>query len=197
MNRIITVSRQFGSGGREVGKRLADATGYAYYDRELVDKVADKTGLRPEFIEKYSEASTSRDFPYVYGRTFVHYQHTPEEEIQRVQFNAIRELAEKGDCIIIGRCADHILRDLDPFRVFVYSSDMQYRIDRCLLKVPEDAVKTSKQLQKEILQVDKQRKKYYEYYTGGQWGQVESYNLCVDTSYTGIKKAVELIVAAL
>ncbi len=194
MSKIITISRQFGSGGREVGKRLADALLWSYFDRELIEQVATETGLDKGYIEKYSESVATRNHPYVFGRTFIAYQQSPSEKIQLAQLKIIRELAEKGDCVIIGRCADYITREQNPFKVFIYSSSMDFRIDRCYDKVPADREnKTEKEMQKEIIGIDKRRRKYYEYYTGLGWGAIENYNLCIDTSAVGIQGAVEII----
>ncbi len=196
-NKIVTISRQFGSGGREVGKRLAEALGVAYYDKELMSMVSEETGFATEFIEKCSESVASTQFAYTFGRAFVRYQHHPEEQVQLAQLKVIRELDKTNGCVIVGRCADYLLKNDNPFKVFVYSSDMGYRVERCFDRVPEDREKGEKEMQKKITSIDKQRAKYYDYYTGKKWGEVENYNLCIDISKVGIKKAVELIVNAM
>ena len=197
MSRIITINRQFGSGGREVGKRLADALQCAYYDKELLSKLSEETGFSPDFIEQFDEVAT-RDYGFTFARTIVSYIPTPMEKIQIEQNILLRKIAEKGNCVIIGRCSNNVLSEYNPFKVFIYSSDMKCRVERCFEKVPEDReTKTFEKMEKEILAVDKRRRKYYEYYTGEKWLNMNNYNLCIDTSKVSIKKAVELIMKAL
>ncbi len=197
MSKIITISRQFGSGGREVAKRLADVLDYAYYDGEFIDAVAQKTGLCKEFVEKYSERNFTRNFPFTFSRTFSMAIQSPSEQVHLEQFKLLEEFAQSGNCVIVGRGADYLLRKHKPFKVFVYSSDMDFRIQRCFDKVPEDRAKGENAMRKEILNVDKERAVYYDYITGQKWGEMTGYNLCVDTSAFGVKKAVELIVSAI
>ncbi len=188
---IITISRQFSSGGREIAKKLAEKLQLAYYDKELIEEVSKKTGFKKEYIEEYSEAAISRTFPQVYGRSFVYYQQMPADQIQVAQADIIKEVGEKGNAVIVGRCADDLLKSGDVLKVFIYASNMESRITRCKAKGNDD--KTDKELLKEITQIDKKRAKYYEYYTGKKWGDMENYNLFIDTTKIGIEKAVELI----
>lgn len=194
---IITISRQFGSGGREVGKRLADALGYSYYDKELIAKVAENSGFHPDFIESNSESSFTRSYSYTFARSFSVYNQSLSDKIQIEQNKVIKEVADKGNAVIIGRCADYVLSDEKPFKVFIYSSDMGSRIKRCYDKVPEDKTKSAKEMEKSIRKIDKTRSKYYEFYTGQSWSNLENYNLCIDTSTVGVMKAVEIIISAL
>ncbi len=196
MTRIITINRQFASGGREIGKRLADLMGSAYYDKELIDSVAADTGLNPEYIEKYSESALSRSYPYTFGRTFIAYNNLPTNIIQNSQTKIIRDLADKGDCVIIGRAASYLLRDVKPLSVYIYASDMDFRINRCYQKNPLDKNKSTKEMQKEILTIDKQRAKYYEYITNQKWQDINSYHLCLDSSKIDLKKVVNIIFEA-
>lgn len=197
MNTIITISRQFGSGGREVGKRLADALNIAYYDKELLAYLSKETGLSKEFINKYDEVAT-RNYGFTFRSTLLANYQTPTEQLQVAQTQLLKTLANKSDCVIVGRCADDILREYNPFKLFIYASDMDFRITRCFEKVPEDrGIKDEKGMRKEILAIDKQRKKYRELYTNNNWLDMTSYNLCIDTSVVGIKGAVEIISKAL
>ena len=193
MSNIITISRQFSSGGREIGKRLADALLYAYYDRELIKKVAEESGFAESYIERYSEGNITRAYPFTFRNTFVNYIQSPRDKIQIAQEKIITELSEKSDCIIIGRCADCILKEHTIIKIFVYSSDMDARINRCYDKVPTDKSKSRKEIEKMILSVDKERAKYYGFYTGREWGNMLNYNLCIDTSIVSIQKAVDTI----
>ena len=193
MNNIITISRQFSSGGREIGKRLADSLLYAYYDAEIIKKVAEESGFCESYIEKYSEANITRGYNYTFGQTFSTL--SPSDQVQIAQAKVIRELSTKGDCVIVGRCADYILKDSNNFKVFIYSSDMEQRIKRCYEKVPADKNKTAKEMQKMIKAIDKTRSKNYNYYTGQDWEDMTNYNLCIDTSVVSIKQAVATILA--
>jgi len=196
MRKIITINRQFGSGGREVGKRLADALQIAYYDKELISKIAVETHLAPNYIEKFEESVASRRYPITFGSSFSMSPLSPNDTIQIAQTKIIKELANIGDCVIVGRCADFILKEQDTLNIFIYSSDMNMRIQRCYDKSSADKETSKEQMRKEILAIDKQRGKYNSYYTGQDWQSMSNYNLCIDTSKFDIKKAVKLIVSA-
>ncbi len=196
MNKIITINRQFSSGGREVAKRLADALSFAYYDRELLDIITKQVGLPAEFVEHHDEVYT-RSYAYTFGRTFTSYIQSPSETIQLAYNDIFQQVAQTHDAVIVGRCANYILEQYQPLKVFIYSSSMAHRVQRCFDKVPEDrASKTDKQMSKQIINTDKQRAKYHEFYTGQTWSNVNNYSLCIDTSKVGIKGAVDIIVKA-
>ncbi|MFI3227336.1 MAG: cytidylate kinase-like family protein [Clostridia bacterium] len=197
MNTVITISRSFSSGGREIAKRLADELNFAYYDRELIDAISEETGLSKDYVEQFSESNISRVFPIHIAQTFIMPVTMPSDSLQITQTNIIKRVAEKGNCVIVGRRADYILREKNALKVFIYASDMDERIERCYKKVPTDRVKSPKEITKEIQKVDKTRAKYYNYYTDQNWGSMQNYNLCIDTSVIDIKKAVEIIIAAL
>lgn len=195
MNSIVTINRQFGSGGREVAKRLADKLNFGYYDKQLLDMISDKTGIDRQFAEDYDEKFT-RSYAYTFGRSFTTYTQSPNEAIQIAYTNIIKQVASTHDAVIVGRCANYILEQSNVLRVFIYSSSMHHRVERCFDKVPEDrANKTPKQMAKQILATDKQRAKYHEFYTGQNWSNMNNYNLCIDTSVVGIDGAVDIIVA--
>lgn len=200
MNRIITVGRQFGSGGRELGKRLADELGCPYYDKEIVEEIAKRTQLAESYVHQIVEQKPGYYFPITIGRTlhgaapdYLMHQFT---KVYAEQANVIREMAEKSDCVIVGRCADFILRDLKPFRLFVYA-DMEAKLKRCRLKGAEHENLTDKQLTKQIRTVDKNRAKYYRYYTGHEWGSPENYELCINTTDADIKHVAHAIAVML
>lgn len=197
MNNIITISRSFGSGGREVAKRLADELNFAYFDKQLIDEIAKETGLSKSYIEEYSEGKVSLTYPIHIAQSFILPQQMPSDNLQIAQTNIIKRVGEKGNCIIVGRRADYILDEYNPLKVFIYSTNMDERIERCYKKVPEDRVKSPKEMKKQILSIDKTRSKYYNYYTDQNWGDMKNYNLCIDTSVIDIKKAVELIISVL
>ena len=133
MNRIITIGREFGSGGRELGKRIAEALNIAYYDKEILTEIARKTELAYDYVQKIIEKKPIAYYPITIGNSFSNTYYSSHEintSIYTEQCNVIRELAKKSDCVIVGRCADYILSDLNPFRIFVYS-DMPSKIKRC------------------------------------------------------------------
>lgn len=191
MKRIITVGREFGSGGRELGKRLSDLLQIAYYDKEIIEEIAKRTRLAEEYVHQILEHRPNLYYPITVGHTLhAHgsdYLIRQQTAVFTEQANVLREMAEKSDCIIVGRCADYILRDLHPFRLFVYA-DMDARMARCRLKAPETEQLNDRQLKKRILGVDKNRAHYYTYYTGQKWGARENYDLCVNTSNIPVKE---------
>ena len=197
MNKIITINRQLSRGGSEVGKRLADALNIAYYDKELIHAIAEKSGFSENFVAKFDEV-TIKNYPFTFGQAFTTYDNSPMEQLLHVQSEILQQIAEKEDAVIIGRCADYIIKDADPFKVFIYSSDMNVRIKRCYEKVPQDVgVKSGHEMKNNILSVDKKRSNYYENYTDQKWMDMSNYNLCIDTSKVGVKGAVEIILKAL
>lgn len=195
MSRIITISRNFGSGGREVGKRLADKLGYAYYDKEIIDEVSSMSGLDADYIEKFSESGFSRFYNYTFARSFHSYTQSPTTKVWIAQNKVLKQLAEKGSCVIVGRCTDVVLKENNPLKVFIYSSEMNSRIKRCYQKVPAERDISSTAIENEIIRIDKERSKYYKHYTGEEWGKMGNYNLCIDTSVIDIKSAVKIIVS--
>ena len=201
MNRIITIGREFGSGGRELGRRLSEILKAAYYDREIVSEIAKRTSLSEEYVQQIVEHRPVVAFPIHVGRSFYPMLNPIWDQGQAIyqeQHRLIRELAQKSDCVIVGRCADYILRELKPFRLFVYA-DMESRIARCRDR-GEDAGRldngetmTDKELKRRINEVDKNRAKYYEFYTGQTWGDRLNYDLCLNTSSAGLDKAAGAI----
>lgn len=196
MGRIITIGREFGSGGRELGRRLAEALHIEYYDREILTEISKHTSLAEEYIQSVVERNPHGLLPITIGRSFAYvedYAFKQAQAVYQAQSKIVRELAEKSDCVIIGRCADYILRDMKPFRIFVYA-DLESRICRCMDHRQESEKDlTEKEMKKEILNVDKSRAKYYEFYTGLKWGDKLNYDLCVNTSGAVIKQIVPAI----
>lgn len=195
MNQIITIGREFGSGGRELGKRLAEQLKIAYYDNEIVTEIAKKTEFAEAYVKQVMENNPMSYFPITVGRSFYPLV-TPVLEqnntIYTEQSNIIREMAQKSDCVIVGRCADYILRDQQPFRLFVYA-EMEYKMKRCRKKAPEQENLSDKELKQQILSVDKRRQKYYEFFTGQKWGDKLNYDLCVNTSHMLVQDAAGAI----
>ena len=193
MTQIITIGREFGSGGREFGKRLAEELGIAYYDREIMEEISKRTQLAESYIHHIVEGAPGVYYPITVGKTL----HGAEPDyllrqytsVYAEQANTIRDMAAKSDCVIVGRCADYILREQNPLRIFVYA-DMESKLRRCREKSHEDDALTDKQLARKIRHVDRSRARYYEYYTGRKWGERVNYDLMVNTSAMSIKAAV-------
>ncbi len=140
MNRIITIGREFGSGGRELGLRLSQRLGIAYYDQEIISEISRRTELSEQYVRKMAEKKPMFSFPLHIGRSFHYMQNSPWDlnlSIFREQSAIIREMAEKSDCVIVGRCADDILREMNPLRIFVYG-DMETKLERCRKRTGSD-----------------------------------------------------------
>ena len=168
MSRIITVSREFGGGGRELGRRIAETLHIAYYDREIIAELSKRTGLMEETVEHSMERNPVLLFPIDNGVTF----RLPTGGLLRQQGKSfaeqckiIRALAEKSDCVIVGRCADYILADQKPYCIFTYS-DMESKIRRCRLKGQEGRELTDHGLKHRIQAINKGRAEYYNFFTG-------------------------------
>lgn len=190
MNKIITISREFGSGGREIGKRLADELGFAYYDREIIEELQKDTGLSKEYIQNISEKGIY-PFPFQFARSFVTYSslQSNQTEILVAEQKIIKEIAQKGNCIIIGRGANTILKEYNPMNIFIYA-DMKSKINRCQRKSKTDEQLTDKEIEKKIKQIDKNRKNYNNIISNLEWGDKTNYHLCINTSGIEIKTII-------
>lgn len=192
MVKIITISREFGSGGRTIGKEVANRLDIPCYDKELIEKIAEETGYARDFIEEESEyAPNSSGLAYMFlGRGIDGLSNA--DRIWFAQKKVIEDIAEKGACVIVGRCADYVLRDRkDCLNVFVYA-DKSFRANRIVTQYGESRVEPEKRLADK----DKKRKLNYKYFTEQEWGKRQNYHLCIDSGFMGIEKAVELIVSA-
>ena len=193
---VITIARQFGSGGREIGKRLADELGIKFYDKELITLAAKESGISPEIFEKVDEKATN-SLLYslslgaasgVSGAYGISPQIPMNDRLFLLQHDIIKKVSAKP-CVIVGRCADYVLSDrVDCVKLFIYADiqkRMKYAID--VYKVPKD--KAINVIQK----VDKTRSNYYNYYSTGKWGDPINYNLCINSGELGVTRCVELI----
>ena len=189
---VITISREFGSGGRELGKRLAEALGYAYYDREILEKLAEQTELDAGYLERVLEHGVAdQTYPIHIGRTFAAIPAFANHSTSLLacQTQIIRQLAQNGNCVIVGRNANVILSEARPLRIFVYG-DMKARIARCRSRAPEGEKLTDQQYEKNIRQVDKYRARIHNMLCDYDWGDVRGYDLCVNTTSIAVKDAV-------
>ncbi len=197
MNKIITIGREFGSGGRELARNLAEILGFAYYDREIISEIAKRTSLSEKYVQNVAEHKPVIPFPIHTGRTFWAVIPDYGQDVQKEQHSIIREVAGKSDCVIVGRGADYILRDEKPYRVFVYSDD-DAKIARCRENNSHDYEKgtdmSDKELGRRIAQINAARAEYYEFYTGQKWGDKANYDLCINTSScSDLKKTAKAI----
>lgn len=192
---IITIGRQFGSGGRIVGKKLAEQLGIAYYDKELINLASKESGICGEFFEKADEKTSGSLLKALAmgfsmnNAIFQSNDYLSNESLFQIQSDVIRKVAAEGSCILVGRCADYILRnDPDCIHVFV-SASLEDRIHRTMEYNQLD----EKQAGEYIHKADKSRASYYNYYTDKIWGAAESYDLCINSSIYGIDQTVEFI----
>lgn len=195
MNKIITISREFGSGGRELGRSLSELLNIAYYDREIITEISKRTDLAEGYIEQVIEQKPITAFPIHIGRSLCPLPNPVYAQRQTVmleQHRIIREMAKKSSCVIVGRCADYILKDFQPFRIFVYA-EPEHRIARCMERRTAEEPDSPEEMRQKILSVDKNRRKYYEYYTGKKWGDKLNYDLCINTSRYHIKELAALL----
>ncbi len=195
MPRIITVGREFGSGGRELGRRIADDLKIAYYDNEIITRIAERTELSEEYVKHVMESEPSALLPITVGRSFYMRADPVMEQnntIYREQSRLILELAEKSDCVIVGRSADYILRQMQPFKLFVYAQK-EHKLERCRKRTAQQEHFTDKELWRHIREIDRRRAKYYQFFTGQTWGDRLNFDLCVNTSNAGIKELAEAI----
>ncbi len=195
MNRAITISREFGSGGRELGRRLAEELQLAYYDNEIVLELVKKTNYTEEYIKQVEERKPLPLLPITIGRSFSPLGNPELEQYTLIfteQSNIIKRMAQASDCVIVGRCADYILREQNPLRLFIYA-DMDFKMLRCRDKGEVGKNLTDKELRRQIRAVDKERAKYYEFYTGQPWGEIANYDLCINTAHIDIKEAASMV----
>ena len=189
--RIITISREFGSGGRFIGEEVAKKLGIAYYDKNIINEIAEKSGLSPEYIQESAELSPKKGlFAYALaGRDIT--GKSVEDMVYEAQRKVILELAEKESCVFIGRCADFVLKDRpDVMSVFIHAPQ-----DYCLARGMERNSMTEKEMERFIAKTDKYRGDFYHYYTGRTWNDARNYDLCLDSSKLGFDKCVEAIKA--
>ena len=189
-HRVITISREYASAGSEIGKRLAAELGIPFYDRKFVDEEVKNSGLSNEFVEHEEQKFiSSLLFNLSTGGYRFANDRSMSDQIHITECNAIKKVAAQGPCVIVGRCADYILRDeVEVFSVFV-CADLASRIKRCT----EEYGKEPRRIEQYIREKDRTRARHYEYYTDRNWGDRSNYDLCVNSGRLGIDKAVQLI----
>lgn len=187
-NKIITISREFGSGGKYIGILVAKKLGIPCYDRDIIEKIAEESGFVDEFIKRVTEYAPSKS---IFAYSFVGRSATGEsieDKIFAIQEKVIRELADKGPCVIVGRSADYILRDYDTLDVFIYApTDDKIKRTMRFKNVGERVAK------KLVKETDKKRSINYKYYTGKNWGERENYTVMLNSTDLGVEKTADFI----
>lgn len=186
-NRVITISREFGSGGRTIGKKVAKKLGIPCYDAMLIQKIAEESGYAADYIREEGEYATGGWLSTVFtDRTM---GMTNQDKLWIIQSRVITELAEKGSCVIVGRCADYILRDkADCLNVFIHAS-MEKRAERIVTEYGEREETPEQRLKDK----DKRRAAYHRFYTDMKWGHAQNYHVCLDSGKLGLDQCVEII----
>lgn len=195
-NTVITIGRQYGSGGREIGKKISELLGIPYYDDELISMAAKNSGLNHDVLSDVDEKATN-SLLYTLamsgslfgGNAAMAYEMPINDKLYIAQSEVIKDLAKNESCVIIGRCADYVLKDYpNSINLFIYAD-----IDKRAVRVAESKGITEAKAKDLIIKTDKQRANYYNYYTSLKWGRIENYDLCIDSGKTGIDKAAEVI----
>lgn len=187
--KIITISREFGSGGREIGKRLSDILGFDYYDREIITAIANSKGLNENYVEKVLDNHAWRTIPITFRNSFTMPTVTNNSQTKLLleQRKVIEGIAKlKKDFIIVGCNADVILEDYNPFSIFV-CADMETKINRCLERADKNEKLSKKQIEQNIKRIDKNRESTREIICSLKWGDPHNYDLTVNTTYWNIK----------
>lgn len=193
--KIITISREFGSGGRTIGRMVADKLGIPFYDKELVDQIALESGFAPKFVEENGEhAPGSSLFSYAFapqGIPGVMDGLSTADFLWNIQCQVILQIAQKGPCVIVGRNADYILKDYqEALHVFVHA-DIEFRADRIVRLYGESEKSPAVRLNDK----DRRRKVNYQHYTGRTWGMADNYDLCLNSGKLGVEQCTDIIVS--
>jgi len=195
MRKLITISREYGSGGRTIGRMVAEKMGIPYYDKEIIDIAVEHSGLSREIIETAElRAKNSLSYSLSSALAFSEGFHTEpvsmNEKLFIAQFNVIKQIGETNEGVIVGRCADYVLRDIPSVTNIFIHAEIEDRINRCIHSYGEDP----KTVENTIRDYDKARANYYNYHTSQKWGYHGNYNLVINTSYIKDEKAADLIV---
>jgi Cytidylate kinase len=188
MKKIITISREFGAGGGEIGRKVAEALHYEYYDKELILRAARESNVDMESLMRWDE-KVPMDFGFAQS-LFDFYNKPLSEKLFNAQQQVIKEIGEKGSCVIVGRNANTILKEFDyALHVFIHA-DPNWRLERMKIKMPDA---TEAKINEEIRIIDKIRRKYCSYYTNTEFGVADYYDICLNTSNLGIDTCVDII----
>ena len=186
--KIITISREFGSAGRAIGEKLAERLGIPCYDKEIIESVAEKSGFDKDYVDEKGEYIRNAPFSNIF-KSNVYYKSSNEDIIFEIQSNTIKDFADKGPCVIVGRCADYVLRERDDvFNVMIYS-DFNSRIER-IINVYGEKAETA---EKRIKYKDKSRSSYYQFYTDMKWGDARNYDIWLNSGSLGFDRCVNIL----
>ena len=198
MNTIITIGRQFGSGGREIGEMLAKNYGIKCYDKELLSRAAKESGFCEEMIQNHDERPTNSFLynlvmdTYSFGYNASSFVDMPiSHKVFLAQFDTIKKIAEEGPCVIVGRCADYALSDFDNVLNIFIHADEDFKIKRIKERFAD--ITTDEKAREMMNKKDKQRQSYYNYYSSKKWGRADSYDLSINSSILGIEGTVKFI----
>ena len=191
---VITVGRQYGSGGREIGTMLAEKLGIAYYDDMLLKEAAKESGLCEDLFRSFDERPKSFLYsiamdPYSFSMNSVTARGNIEQQVYLATYETIKKLADKGPCVLIGRCADYALKDRDDVINIFITAPLENRIERVARRNDISLEEAKDRIKK----TDKSRASYYNYYSSKDWGEAKSYDLCIDSSLLGIEGTVALL----
>ncbi|WP_026515875.1 cytidylate kinase-like family protein [Butyrivibrio sp. MC2021] len=199
MNTIITIGRQFGSGGREIGEMVADHFGIKCYDKELLSRAAKESGFCEEMIQNHDERPTNSFLynlvmdTYSFGYNSSSFVDMPiSHKVFLAQFDTIKKIAEEGPCVIVGRCADYALSDYDNVLNIFIHADEEFKIKR--IKDRFDDINSDDKARDMMNKKDKQRQSYYNYYSSKKWGRSDSYDLSINSSILGVDGTVKFII---
>ena len=188
MSKVISISREFGSGGREIGYRLAKKLGIPFYDKEIISMAAEDSNISEEIFHANDEVIGHKeriDYQYAVIDPFSSTYEVPvSDQLFVIQSRIIKKMASLGPCVIIGRCSDVIVED--SFSVFICSS-LKKRVER-LLSLEQDETVDVKKMEARIRTIDQKRRDYYQYYSGNEWGKPKNYDLCLNSGRLGIQK---------
>ena len=190
MNQIITIGREFGSGGRELGRLLAEKLKIAYYDQEIIIEISKRTSLAEGYVQHLVEQVPAFPIATHVGRSFYPTINPVFEQRAAIyveQHKLLQEFSQKSSCVIVGRCADYILKDKAPFRIFVYA-DYESKLRRCRARATQEEQLSEQEMKRKIAEIDKGRARYYEFYSDQKWGARQNYDLMVNTSYADLEK---------
>ena len=193
-NLIITIGRQYGSGGREIGRKLALRLGIPFYDRELISRAAKKSGFSEDLFEQLDKRATN-SLLYsltMFGSTGLNGM-SLTDQLFLAQANIIREIADSGPAVLVGRCADQVLREYENRFDFFITGSEDDRLQR--IQTHDDYELSGKSPRAALEKMDKQRSTYYNYYTGKVWGKSDHYDLCINAGRLGVENSIEVILA--
>lgn len=197
MNTVITIGRQFGSAGREIGERVAEHFGIKCYDKELLTRAAKESGFCEEMIQNHDERPTNSFLynlvmdTYSFGYNSSSFVDMPiSHKVFLAQFDTIQKIAKEGPCIIVGRCADYALAEMtNCLHIFIYGNE-----DAKVKRIMEKYSLSEAKAREMIIKKDKQRQSYYNYYSSKKWGRADSYDLCINSSILGVEGTANLII---